>query len=82
MEFLNELVAVDSLLAEDGKINVSQITWQEKTYPIITVGRQWKTEAGRHVLVEAAGGTRFELQLDRERLVWLIKRIWRPQAMV
>ena len=34
----------------------------------------------RDVLVEAADGTRFELQLRREDLAWRVKRVWRAAA--
>ena len=42
---------------------------------------QWETDDGRHVLVEAAGGTRFELQLTRTDLLWRLLRTW-PEELL
>jgi hypothetical protein len=76
-EFFDEPVSVVSVMDEAGNLNLQKVTWQAKKYPITAVGRQWDEGDGRHVLVEAADGTRFELQLGREDLIWRVKRVWR-----
>jgi hypothetical protein len=76
-EFFDEPVSVVSAMDEGGNLNLQKVTWQTKKYPITAVGRQWDEGDGRHVLVEAADGTRFELQLGREDLIWRLKRVWR-----
>ena len=76
-EFFDEPVSVVATMDEEGNLTLQRVTWQAKKYPIITVGRQWDEADGRHVLAEAADGTRFELQLRREDFVWRVKRVWR-----
>ena len=78
-EFFDEPVSVVAAMDEEGNLNLQRVTWQTKKYPIIAVGRQWDEADGRHVLAEAADGTRFELQLRRDDLVWRVKRVWREQ---
>ena len=79
-EFFDEPVSVVATMDEEGNLALQRVTWQAKKYPIIAVGRQWDEADGRHVLAEAADGTRFELQLRREDFVWRVKRVWREQS--
>ena len=81
MEYFDDPITVDGSVKSDGELDVDQLTWQGQTYTIISIGRQWDTETGRHVLVEAAGNTRFEVALERSSLSWRLKRVWRNQAM-
>ncbi len=76
-EFLDEPISVVAAMNESGEVNPQRVTWQSRKYRISAVGRQWDEADGRHVLVEAGGGTRFELQLRREDFTWRIKRVWR-----
>ncbi len=76
-EFFDEPVSVVATMDEEGNMTLQRVTWQAQKYPIIAVGRQWDEADGRHVLAEAADGTRFELQLRREDFVWRVKRVWR-----
>jgi hypothetical protein len=79
-EFLDEPVRVVAAMDGEGKVDPQRVTWQARKYRITAVGRQWDETGGRHVLVEAADGTRFELQLRREDLAWRVKRVWRATA--
>ncbi|MDM8526943.1 hypothetical protein QUF58_01920 [Anaerolineales bacterium HSG24] len=81
MEYFDDPIMVNGSVATDGELDVDQLTWQEQTYSIISIGRQWDTETGRHVLVEAVGNIRFEVALERSSLTWRLKRVWRSQAM-
>jgi len=81
MEYFDDPIMVNGSIAADGELDVNQLTWQNQTYAIISIGRQWETETGRHVLVEAAGNIRFEVALERNSLTWRLKRVWRNQAM-
>jgi hypothetical protein len=79
-EFLDEPVRVVAAMDGEGKLDPQRVTWQRRKYRITAVGRQWDEAGGRHVLVEAADGTRFELQLRREDFAWRVKRVWRAVA--
>ena len=80
-EFLDEPAFVVAAMDDEGKFDPQRITWQTHKYRITSVGRQWDETDGRHVLVEAADGTRFELQLRREDFTWRVKRVWRTAAV-
>ncbi len=76
MEFLDDPVAVLAAIDNQGHTRPHQLSWRGVDYTLISVGRQWDTENGRHVLVEAGNGARFELQLSRSDLRWRLKRRW------
>ncbi|MBI1876979.1 MAG: hypothetical protein HYR94_01860 [Chloroflexi bacterium] len=76
-EFFDEPVSVVAAMDDEGNLRPQRVTWQNRQYRITAVGRQWDEADGRHVLAEAAGGVRFELQLRREDFVWRIRRVWR-----
>jgi hypothetical protein len=80
--FFNDSVTVTASMDHQGQIAPKAFTWHGKRYTLTSVGRQWDTEEGRHILVESAGGDRFELQLSRLDLVWRLKRAWQEQALV
>lgn len=77
IEFYDEPVTVIASTSAGGEIDLQSLTWQGIKYPIIATGRQWDEAEGRHVMAEASDGTRFELQLRRENLVWHVRRVWR-----
>lgn len=79
-EFFDEPVSVTAVMDEEGKLDPQRVGWQGHKYKVIAVGQQWDEADGRHVLVEVAGGTRFELQLRREDFVWRVRRVWRALA--
>lgn len=79
MEYLDEAVSVTAVMKADGDLTVQKVTWRNRRYTITATGRQWDEEAGRSVLAEASDGTRLELQLSRQDLVWRVKRAWREQ---
>lgn len=76
-EFLDEPITATGTIDREGQVTLQSFTWQGQQYPVLTMGRQWADEAGRHLLVEAAGGARFELLLRRRDLVWSVQRLWR-----
>ncbi len=79
--FHDDPVEVSSTLRADGHLIVHQLTWQGRNYPIVTMGRQWADAAGRYALIEAADGTRLELHLNRESLLWRVRKVW-PRPFV
>ncbi len=82
MELFDEPVRVVAAMDDEGRITPQKMTWQERRYPLVAVGRQWDEDDGRHVLVESAAGARFELLLSRRDFVWRVKKVWREQLTV
>jgi len=80
-EFVNEPVNVNSSMDNKGHTTPQKLTWRNKQYTIVTVGRQWDETDGRYVLVETADGSRFELQLRRENLIWYLRKVWWGQIV-
>jgi hypothetical protein len=80
-EFFDELIAVTSSIDQTGRVSPRHFTWRGQPHTIINAGRQWESEAGRHILVETGTGDRFELQLSREDLCWHLVRAWRMAAI-
>jgi hypothetical protein len=76
-EFFNNPIRLTCSFDEQGQVTVQSIVWQERSYTIVTVGRQWVDEAGCHVMAQGADGSRFELELSRDDLIWRIKKVWR-----
>ena len=75
-QFPDKVATVTATIDQSGNTTPITLTLQGETHSIISVGRQWETEEGRHILIETAGGERYELQLSRISLVWRIKRAW------
>jgi len=81
-KFYNDPISVTASMDHTGHITPSSLTWQGRTYTLVAIGRQWKTENGRHVLVEAASGDRFEIELSGTDLLWHVRRVWPAQIVV
>lgn len=80
-QFFNDPITVEALIDPQGMISPRRMEWQGRPYTVVTVGRQWSSDEGRHLLIETAGGDRFELQLSRQDLIWRLKRGWLVEAM-
>ena len=80
-EFLNEPISLNCLIDAQGYITPKSLSWAGREHTIVSVGRQWEESEGRHVLVELEDGSRLEAQLNREKLIWYIKKLWRAQMM-
>jgi hypothetical protein len=76
-EFFNDPITVTTSMDEAGHISPKSLIWQGTQYILTATGRQWDVDDGRHVLVEAANGDRFEIQLSRKDLLWYLRRAWR-----
>lgn len=75
-KFMDTVVGVTAFIDEQGYLQPQQLVLQERPMTIVSVGRQWQSAGGRHVLIETSDGSRFELLLSRAELVWRIKRFW------
>jgi hypothetical protein len=78
-EYFDEPISVTASLNDQGQTTLQKLTWRDQQYTIVGVGRQWDQEEGRHIMAEAADGTRFEIQLRRQDLIWYIRKVWRQQ---
>ena len=81
-KFFNEAITVTASIDPDGQTIPKVLSWQGENYTLTAVGRQWEADDGRHVLVEAANGDRFEIQLSREDLLWYMRRAWQEELAV
>jgi hypothetical protein len=72
----NEAVAVEAQFLPDGEIRPTAFTWRGRRWRIAGLGRQWDEANGRHVLVEATDGSRFELCLTSTQSSWRLLRAW------
>lgn len=75
-EFYDDPVTVTATIDHRGNTHPTGFSWRGRLQTLVTVGRQWDTENGRHILVEASDGVRYELQLSRADLIWRLKRAW------
>jgi hypothetical protein len=78
-EIYNDPIHINGTIDEQGHVTIRELNWEGQPYTIVAIGRQWDETDGRYVMAEAADGTRFELQLRREDLIWHVKRVWRVQ---
>ena len=46
---------------EKGEVTPLNFTWNLQSYQIVSTGRQWEAEDGRHILVMSAAERIFEL---------------------
>jgi hypothetical protein len=79
--YFDDVITVTAAISPDGQTSPKTFTWQGRHYSMTIVGRQWESEDGRHILVESAGGDRFELQLSRADLLWHLKRVWSGESL-
>lgn len=75
-KFIDTVVGITAFMDEQGHIHPQQMVLHGRSVTIVSVGRQWQSDSGRHVLVETADGARYELLLSRVELLWRIKRLW------
>ncbi len=80
-EFFDEVITVTALIDQNGQTTPKSLSWQGNGYILTAIGRQWEEEDGRHILVEAGNGDRFEILLSRKDLVWRLKRAWREELV-
>jgi hypothetical protein len=81
-KFYHDTIGLTLSINHAGEVTPVSFNWQGKQHTVTDVGRQWTSEAGRHVLVMTAEGSRFELQLSRQDLVWYLKRAWEADIAV
>jgi hypothetical protein len=81
-EFPNEPARVTAHFAAGGSVEPQVMQWRGRTWTIVALGRQWLADGNRHVLVETAGGARFELELRSDGLSWWVRRYWPAGAVV
>lgn len=74
--FGDEAVAVEAQFLSDGEVRPTAFTWRGRRWSVAGLGRQWDDADGRHVLVVAPDGSRFELCLTSTQSSWRLLRAW------
>jgi len=74
--FGDEAVSVEAQFLPDGELRPTTFTWRGHHHRVAGLGRQWDEADGRHILVEATDGGRFELCLASARNEWRLLRAW------
>ena len=77
----NDTVTVEAQFIPEGEVRPTSFTWRERRWTIVGLGRQWDDADGRHVLVEAPNGSRFELCLISPKGGWRLLRAWERTYM-
>ncbi len=74
LQFVDDKIIVNATL-DKGRLNPKTVTWQDKTYTVISVGRQWSKGDTTHVLVELHTGSRMEIKMT-PNFIWRLQRYW------
>ena len=69
-----EPVNVAARFEQDGRIFPLHFTWHGRDYPVITVGRTWQDETGRHILVMTPGDKVVELIFRADQGRWYLRQ--------
>ncbi len=77
---MKEPTSVEARFAEDGRVTVRSFTWRGQRRPVVSQGRQWQAEDGRHCLVMAPGDEVFELVFAPETGAWQVVSQPGPQT--
>jgi hypothetical protein len=78
----DEAVAVEAQYLPDGEIRPTAFTWRGLRRKVVGLGRQWDEADGRHILIEAVDGGRFELRLTSSENRWRLLRAWERPYLV
>jgi len=73
-QLLNEPIIVKALLNGE-QLYPETVRWQNRSYQVISIGRQWLDEQGTHVLLEVHDGSRMEVVLGHN-LAWRLRYYW------
>lgn len=76
-----ENVTVTARFETDGRITPLSFVYQGETYPIDSLGRRWKDEAGQHILVMVPGERIFDLVYVPGEARWYLRNPGAPPAL-
>jgi len=79
-QWLNDSIFVEGNLRGE-LIFPKKITWHEKQYSVISVGRQWSENDATHILLEIDDGSRMEVIYTSKR-AWRLVRYWASPAVM
>ncbi len=74
---MNEAVEVVARFDESGKVIPISFVWEGVKRPILSLGRQWVQDDGRHFLVMTGEAQVYELAYRPEEMRWYLLR--KPQ---
>lgn len=75
-------VEVTARFDEGGKVTPLSFNMKGKKYAVESTGRQWRDEAGLHVLIMAGGERVFELFYAAESLTWFLKPVGASRSLI
>ena len=67
-----EVVEVTARWDTQGEITPLSFTWQGSTYTVVSIGRRWRDEAGKHILCMAPGDQVYELVFQAVQEHWIM----------
>lgn len=70
-----DLVEVTARFGIDGSITPYSFSWKGSNYSVVSVGRNWRDDFGKHILVMVAGDRVFELIFNPGEFVWYLRRL-------
>jgi len=79
-EWLNDTIFVEGNMRGE-LLFPKKITWREKQYHVISVGRQWDEGDMTHILLEIDDGSRMEVTYASKR-AWRLVRYWASPPMM
>ncbi len=68
-------VEVTARFGADGSITPYSFTWKGGNYSIVSVGRSWRDDLGKHILVMVAGDRVFELIFNPGEFTWYLRHL-------
>ncbi len=71
---MNEPIIVEARIGADGSVRPIAFVWQDRRYPIASIGRQWEDEGERRMLVMTPGDRVFELAHLPQEGAWRLRR--------
>jgi hypothetical protein len=77
-----ERVEVSARWERSGKFFPRKVYWQEKVYPVESIGRSWEDVEGFHVLCMISGGQVAELLFRLNPAEWFMRLPSAPGRMV
>lgn len=77
-----ETVEVKAHFDREGRIRPLSFTWQGSVHQVVSTGRRWESEAGKHMLVMTLESRVYELLFQPGPGIWLLKPIGRETHRV
>jgi len=71
---LSDVIHVEVRFRDDGEILPLVFVWEERRFPVLTLGRQWQEGSSQHFLVMTSGERVFEITYNEDEGNWRMGR--------